>query len=250
MTNEKRVELIRIKTKPWFVALMAVLAMSGHVSAPAQMMDQQQHSSPGQLDSRGAIIIRGHEYPAARFSSNRPGAGTLLRPRGGGGGSAPGASGLRGLIQQAQQADVRGDAGKASSLYWQAACTYVKSGGAGLGVSEMNLLSCSAGQAIVGVEKAQRAGNDAQAMAIMKESEPVFRRLARLDWNNPEWPYRLGVVLVNVGKRYPEARRSFSQALTIAGGSELYRKKAKKKLEQLDHAEQGFGMSNTQLRRW
>jgi len=237
-----------IGTRPLIAALIVAVAMSGNVPAPGQVVDQRQNLSPGQQDSRGAIIIRGHEFPAARFERNSPGAGTLLRRSGGG--SAPGATGLRALIHQAQQADVQGDAGKASSLYWQAACIYAKSGGAGLGVSEMNLLSASAGQATVGVEKAQQAGNDAKAIAIMKESEPVFRRLARLDWNNSEWPYRLGVILVNVGKRYPEARRSFSQALTIAGGSELYRKKAKKKLEQLDHAEQGFGMSTAQLRRW
>jgi len=251
MTNEKRLELTTtIGTRRLIAALVAAVAVAGNVSAPAQMMDQRQTFSPGQQDSRGAIIIRGHEFPKARFSNYTPGTGTLLRPKGGGGGSVPGAGGLKGVIQQAQQADVQGDARKASGLYWQAARMFVKSGGAGLAVNEMNLLSCSAGQAIVGVEKAQRAGKELEATAIMKESEPVFRRLERLDWNNPEWPYRLGVILVNVDKRYDEARRHFSQALTVAGGSELYRKKAKKKLEQLSHAQQGFGMSGVQLRRW
>jgi len=252
MTSEKRLELTTmIEARRLFAALVIAATTTVHMPASAQMADQRQDMSSGQQGARGAIIIKGHEFPAARFSSNTPGTGTLLRStRGGGGGGGPAAGGLKGLVTQAQQADVQGNARKASALYWQAARQCARTGPGGLAVSEMKLLSCSAGQAVIGVEKAQRAGNDQEATAIMKESEPVFRRLERLDWNNPEWPYRLGVILVNVDNRYDEARRHFSQALTIAGGSELYRKKARKKLDQLGHAEQGFGLSGTQLRRW
>ncbi len=251
MTNRKTLEsTTRIGTMRMLGTLATMLGLAANLSASAQVMDQRQSLSGGQ-DPPGMRVIKGNEFPKARFNTYSPGQRVLLRSGGRStGGSAPASGGLKGIIAQAQQADVQGNARKASELYWQAARTFARSGGAGLGVSEMNLLSASAGQAIVAVEKAQKSGKDAEAVAVMRESEPVFRRLGRLDWNNPEWSYRLGVILVNVDKRYDEARRQFSQTLTIAGGSELYRKKARKKLEQLGHAEQGFGMSGVQLRRW
>lgn len=231
----------------WAVPLTVSVWLAAGAHAGAQLMEdagRPSGSSQGQF-----IYIRGTTLPSGKFKNYMQGS-PLYSRSGAAGKTAPGKpAGPAGeTIKQAQEAEKNGQLMEASRLYAAAARARAKGGGPP-GVSELSLLSRSAMHAITAVERAQQAGKNADAMKMMKESEPVFDRLVHLDPNNSEWPYRLGVILA-AGNRYADAQRFFSVALTDTGGSELYRKKARKKLDQLATAQKGFGLSDLRLSRW
>lgn len=242
--NEKAVRTPAV-ARAW--AVSASLWLAAGPRAGAQLMEdagRPSGSSQGQF-----IYIRGTNLPSGKFKNYMQGS-PLYSRSGAAGKTAQGkpAGPADETIKQAQEAEKNGQLMEASRLYAAAARERGKGGGPP-GVSELSLLSRSAVQAITAVERAQLAGKNADALKMMKESEPVFDRLVHLDPNNSEWPYRLGVILA-AGNRYAEARRFFSVALIDTGGSELYRKKARKKLDQLATAQKGFGLSDLRLSRW